>query len=162
MAISNIKGRDVALGVEKTAGSGVFTRVGCTVDLGFKITTESDEVTCGASTNFKEFEPGLMSIDASGTLNVRQLTDAAAVVGPPAIPAQTDATDGVSTENMLDYQLAGRKLKLRFTLGTGSGAARYEALFFVTSSDLKAQQKGIATYALSLQGTGAVTKTLTP
>jgi hypothetical protein len=161
MSKNVIKGRDVAFAVEKTEGSGTYSRVGCVGDIGLKITTESDEVTCSDSTNFKEFEPGMISFDASGNLTVRQLTDVpAGQGGTPA--AQTDATDGVSTENFVDWHLAGRKMKLRFTLGTGSGAARYEALFFITSSDLKAQLKGAATYAVALQGTGAMTKTLTP
>jgi hypothetical protein len=157
MAKSNIRGRDVAFAVEKTEGSGTFARVGCIGDIGLKITTESDEVTCSDSTDFKEFEPGQISFDGNGNLTMRQLTDDAT-----ANPAQTDATDGVSAENFIDWQLAGRKLKLRFTLGKGSKAARYEATFFITSSDLKAQLKGAATYAVGLQGTGAMTKTLTP
>ncbi|MDO7851399.1 hypothetical protein [Hymenobacter convexus] len=161
MAKSNIKGRNVAMMVEKAEGSNTFVRVGCIGDLGLSITTESDEVTCSDSTDFKEFEPGQISIDASGNLTVRQLTDAPA--GNGGVPAaQTDATDGVSTENFIDWHLAGRKLKLRFDLGQGTGTARYQALFFITKSDLKAQLKGAATYAVSLQGTGPMTKTLAP
>ena len=161
MAKSIVKGRDVAFAVEKTAGSGTYTRVMCVGDIGLKVSTEADEVTCHDSTDFKEFEPGLMSFDASGTLTVRQLTDVAAGTGGVP-PAQTDATDGVNSENFLDWQLGSRKLKLRFTLGSGSGAARYEALFFVKDSDLKAQIKGAASYAVSFQGTGQLTKTFTP
>ena len=72
------------------------------------------------------------------------------------------ATDGVSTENFIDWQLQGRKLKLRFDLGQGAGSARYGATFFITDSDIKAQLKGAATYAVSLQGTGPMDKTIAP
>lgn len=155
MAKNVIKGRDVAFAVEKSEGSGEFVRVGCIGDIGLSITTESDEVTCSDSTNFKEFEPGQISFDASGNLTVRQLTNSTSGT------VETDATDGVSTENFMDWQLAGRRLKLRFTLGTATGSARYEATFFITKSDLKAQIKGAATYAVSLQGTGPMAKALT-
>ncbi|GAB3661491.1 hypothetical protein GCM10027594_31330 [Hymenobacter agri] len=161
MAKNVVKGRDVAFQVEKTTGSGDFTRVGCVGDIGLSVSTESDEVTCSDSTNFKEFEPGQISFDASANLTLRQLTDVpAGNGGTPA--AQTDATDGVNGENFLDWQLAQRKMKLRFTLGVGAGAARYEAMFFITKGDLKAQLKGAATYAVALQGTGDMMKTLAP
>ncbi|MBH8558994.1 phage tail protein [Hymenobacter negativus] len=159
MAKSNIRGRNVAMMVEKAEGSNTFVRVGCIGDLGLSITTESDEVTCSDSTDFKEFEPGQISFDANGNLTVRQLTDMPAGNGGTTA-AQTDATDGVSTENFIDWQLQGRKLKLRFDLGQGSGSARYEAQFFITKGDLKAQLKGAATYAVALQGTGKMDKTI--
>ena len=162
MAKSVVNGRDVAFAVEKTAGSGVYTRVGCVGDVSLSINTDSDEVTCSDSQNWKEFAPGQMHFDGSGNLTVRQLTNAPAGADPVANPAQTDATDGVSVENFIDYQIAGRKIKMRVTLGTGSGAARYEGLVFITKSDLKAQIKGAATYAVSFQGTGELAKTLTP
>lgn len=155
MAKFVVKGRNVAFMVEKAAGSDTYTRVGCVGDISLTITTESDEVTCSDSTDFKEFEPGQISFDANANLTLRQLTDDAT-----ATPAQTDATDGVSTENFIDWQLAGRKLKLRFDLGVGSGSARYGALFFITKGDLKAQLKGAATYGVGLQGTGPMTKTI--
>jgi len=157
MAKSNVLGRNVAFQVEKTAGSGTYSRVGCVGDIGLSITTESDEVTCSESTDFKEFEPGQISFDASANLTLRRLTD-----DNTANPAQTDATDGVSGENFVDWQLAGRKLRLRFDLGLGTGAARYGATFFITKGDLKAQLKGAATYAVALQGTGPMAKTLAP
>ena len=121
MAKTNIKGQDVGLFVEKTAGSGTFVRIKCVGDVSLDIDTDSDEATCIDSGNFKEFEAGQISWAGSANLTARQLTDTPAVTGPPAVPAQNDATDGVSLENLIDYQLGSRKLLMRFTLGTGVG-----------------------------------------
>lgn len=157
MAKTPIKGRDVGLYIEKTAGSGTYTRVGCVGDASLDIDTEEDESTCSDSVNFKEFEPGMISWAGSASLTARQLTDDAT-----ATPAQTDATDGVSMENLIDYQLAGRKFLMRVTLGDGVGAARYGGTIFITKNGIKGQTKGVATGSLSFRGTGALAKTLQP
>jgi len=157
MALTNIRGRDVKLAVEKTINS-VATPVviGCSTDMGLSINTESDEATCVASGNFKEYEPGQTDWTISASLNVRQATDDAT-----ANPPQTDATDNVTAENMVDLQLNQTMLKVSFTLGTGTGRARYSGSCFITKSDFKGQQKGLATYAVSLQGSGELVKSLT-
>ena len=157
MAKTNIKGQDVGLFAEKTAGSGTFTRIKCVGDVSLDIDTESDEATCVDSGNFKEFEPGQTSWSGSANLTARQLTDDSTTT-----PAQTDATDGVSLENLIDYQIQGRKLLMRFTLGTGVGSARYGGNIFITKSGIKGQLKGVATGSISFQGTGELTKTLQP
>lgn len=160
MAKNIIKGKDLGLYVEKTAGSGQFTRVMCTGSIGITLTTDSDDVDCVDSGDWAESEPGQHSWEGSADLTTRQLTDAPAAAGPPAVPAQTDATDGVSMENLVDYQIQKRKILVRMTLGAGIGAARYSGLAYITKSDLKGQTKGNGTGSISLKGTGPLTKTL--
>lgn len=162
MAKNLIKGRDVGLFVEKTAGSGVFARIGCVGDVSLDIDTESDEVSCVDSGDWSESDPGIHSFSGSASLTARQLTDAPAVTGPPAVPASTDATDGVSMENLIDFQIAKRKILMRVTLGLSAGSARYGGLIYITKTGLKGQVKGVATGSISFKGTGPLTKTLTP
>ena len=157
MAKTNIKGQDVGLFIEKTPGSGTYARIMCVGDVSLDIDTESDEASCVDSGNFKQFIPGQNSWSGSASLTARQLTDDAT-----AQPAQTDATDGVSLENLIDYQLAGRNILMRFTLGLGVGSARYGGNIFITKSGIKGQLKGVATGSISFQGTGELAKTLTP
>ena len=162
MAKTLIKGRDVGFYVEKTAGSGVYSRVGCVGDVSLDIDTESDEVSCVDSGDWAESEPGIHSFAGSASLTARQLTDAPAVTGPPAVAAQTDATDGVSLENLIDFQIGKRKLLMRVTLGLNTGAARYQGTVYITKSGLKGQVKGVATGSISFKGTGPLAKSLTP
>lgn len=157
MAKTVVKGKDLGLYVEKTAGSGTYTRIMCVGSVGLTITTESDDVDCVDSGDWAESEPGQHSFDGSGDLTVRQLTD-----DSTANPAETDATDGVSAENLIDYQIAKRKILMRVTLGTGTGAARYGGLIYLTKSDLKGQTKGNATGSFAFKGTGPLSKTLAP
>ena len=158
MAISTIKGRDIGLFVEKTAGSNTYQRVGCVGDVSLDLNTEEDEATCVASGNFKEFEPGQMDWSGSASLTARYATDAAAVTGPPAVAAQTDATDNVTLTDLIDYQIAGRRLLMRVTLGVGTGMARYGGIIFITKSGIKGQVKGVANGSISYRGTGPLIK----
>ncbi|MGI4736329.1 MAG: phage tail tube protein [Janthinobacterium lividum] len=151
MAKSVVKGKDVGLYVEKAPGSGTYTRIMCVGSVGLTLTTESDEVDCVDSGDWAESEPGQHSWDGNADLTARQLTDEAGA---------TDATDGVSMENLIDYQIQKRKIKLRTTLGAGVGAARYEGLAYLTKTDIKGANKGNATGSVSLKGTGPLTKTL--
>ena len=162
MAKTLIKGRDVGFFVEKTAGSGVYARIGCVGDVSLDIDTESDEVSCVDSGDWAESEPGIHSFSGSASLTARQLTDTAAVTGPPAVPASTDATDGVSMENLIDFQIAKRKILMRVTLGLGTGAARYGGVIYLNKTGIKGQVKGVATGSISFTGTGPLVKTLTP
>ena len=97
------------------------------------------------------------SFGGGGTLNQRRLTDKAAA---GSIPAETDATDGVSAENLLDYQIAGRKIRVGFSLGVGPGAARYRGRIILTKHSIKGALTGAATASISFQGTGALAKSI--
>ena len=160
MAKTLIKGRDVGFYVEKVAGSGTYSRVGCVGDVSLDIDTESDEVSCVDSGDWAESEPGIHSFSGSASLTARQLTDTAAVTGPPAVPASTDATDNITLTDLIDYQIAGRKLLMRVTLGVGVGMARYGGTIFITKSGIKGQVKGVANGSISSRGTGPLTKSL--
>lgn len=153
MAKTVVKGKDVGLYVEKTAGSNTFTRIGCVGSVSLTITTEMDEVDCVDSGDWKEVVAGQHSFEGSADLTARQLTDET---------GETDATDGVSLENLIDYQIAKRKILMRTTLGTGAGAARYGGLVYINKSDIKGANKGNASGSVSLTGTGPLSKTLTP
>lgn len=157
MAKTVVKGKDIGLYVEKTAGSGTYTRIMCVGSIGLTLTTESDEVDCVDSGDWAESEPGQHSWEGTADLTTRQLTD-----DNTANPAETDATDGVSMENLIDYQIQKRKILLRVTLGAGVGSARYGGLAYITKSDIKGQNKGNGTGSVSLKGTGPLTKTLAP
>ena len=151
MAITNIKGRDMGLYIKRGAE---HIRIGCSDSISLKVDTEEVETSCVASGNFKEFEPGDISwsLDVDGA--IRQATDAA---GPPA---QTDATDNVTAESLLDYQLAGTILVARFSLGIGVGTARYEGNVFPTSNSLSGSRKEAGKFSTSLRGSGPLTKTI--
>ena len=157
MAKTVVKGKDVGLYVEKTAGSGTFTRIGCVGSVSLTITTEMDEVDCVDSGDWKEVVAGQHSFEGSADLTARQLTDDAT-----ATPAETDASDGVSLENLIDYQIAKRKILMRVTLGTGVGAARYGGYVYINKSDIKGANKGNASGSVGLTGTGPLNKTLIP
>jgi len=164
MAKTPIKAKDVTFEVEKTEGSGSYTRVRCLSDISVDIDTDTEEVTCSDSededgTVWKEFDNGANSFSGSGTLYQRRLTDAPAGTG--GIPAaQTDATDGVSSENLLDYQIAGRKIRMGFSLGVGTGAARYRGRIILTKHSVKGGLTGASTASISFQGTGPLAKTI--
>lgn len=158
MAIKPINGRDIGLAVQKdVAGTPTYIVVGCMTDTTFDVDTEAEEASCIASGVFKEFISGQSGFTLGGTLNVRQATDAPAGTGTPA---QTDATDNITAENLLDLQLAGTPVKVRYQIGVGTGSARYSGLALITKSSFKGQLKGVATHSVSLQGTGPLTKSL--
>ncbi|MGY2133653.1 hypothetical protein ACW9KT_15595 [Hymenobacter sp. HD11105] len=155
MAKTNIKGKDVGIYLEKTAGSGTYTRIRCADDVSVDVNTEEIEVsTCDDSdeetgVSFKQFEPG--AVDWTGAINgaMRQITGA-------------DADANISSENLLDMQLGGRKLLLRFTLGTVEGSARYSGRIFFTKNGLSGTTKEIGKFATTFRGDGPLTKSLVP
>jgi hypothetical protein len=157
MALDKIKGRDLTISVQRTVnGSLKWIVVGCATDVSLDLDRESDEATCTASADAKEFEPGQYSWTMSPNLNVRQATDDAT-----ANPAETDATDNVTAENFMDLALSGEIVKVGVTIGPGAKRARYSGKAFVNKASYKGQNKGIATFATGLQGTGPLTKELT-
>lgn len=157
MALTPIKGKDVGLAIQKTVANALkYVVVGCITDGTFDVDTEADEATCQASGVFKEFIGGQSGWTLGGTLNVRQATN------DPSGAGATDADNNVTAENLLDLQLAGTTVQVRKQLGSATGSAWYSGLAVITKSSFKDQLKGVATYAISLQGTGPLTKTLAP
>lgn len=147
MALNKIYGRNVVLRVTRTvAGQPVKVLVGCMTDISLDIDRDSEEATCTASADAKEFVPGQYGWTAAPNLNVRQATDA-------------DADTNVTAENLIDLILAGEILDIEFDAGNTADSAKYSGQCFLTKASLKGQQKGIATFGSSLQGTGPLTKT---
>jgi hypothetical protein len=153
MALNKIYGRNVVLRVTRDV-SGTLTKilVGCITDMGIDIDRDSEEATCTASGEAKEFVPGQYGWTASPNLNVRQATGA-------------DAATNVTAENFIDLTLSGEIIDVEFDMGNtvaGTGnavdSARYAGQCFITKASLKGQQKGIATFATTLQGTGELVK----
>lgn len=157
MALTPVKGKDVGLAIQKTVANALkYVVVGCITDSTFDVDTETDEATCIASGVFKEFIGGQSGWTLGGTLNVRQATN------DPSGAGATDADNNVTAENLLDLQLAGTLVQVRYQIGSATGSAWYSGLAIITKSSFKGQLKGVATYAISLQGTGPLTKTLAP
>jgi predicted secreted protein len=157
MALNKINGRDIGLAVQKTVAAALkYVLVGCITDSTFDVDTEADEASCVASGQFKEFIGGQTGFTLGGTLNVRQATN------DPSGPGATDADNNVTAENLLDLQLAGALVQVRYQIGSATGSAWYSGLALITKSSFKGQLKGVATYAISLQGTGPLAKTLAP
>lgn len=151
MALDKIQGRDIGIAVEKdVAGVATFVLVGCVTDSTFDVDTETDEATCQASGQFKEFIGGQTGFTLGGTLNVRQATGA-------------DKDTNVTAEDLLDIQLSQNNVvQVRYRLGSKTGSAWYTGEGIITKSSFKGQLKGIATYALSVQGSGPLVKSLAP
>lgn len=151
MALTNIKGRDIGLAIQKdVAGTPTYVRVGCITDSTLNVDLEADEATCTASGQWKEFIGGQSSFTVDGTLNVRQASS-------------TDAASNVTAENLADLILSGgAPVQVQYSIGQGTGAVLYTGLAIPTKCSFKGQNKGIATFSISLQGTGALTKTLAP
>jgi hypothetical protein len=151
MALDKIQGRDIGIAVEKdVAGSPTFVLVGCVTDSSFDVDTETDEATCQASGQFKEFIGGQTGFTLGGTLNVRQATGA-------------DKDTNVTAEDLLDIQLSQNNVvQVRYRLGSKTGSAWYTGEGIITKSSFKGQLKGIATYALSVQGSGPLVKSAAP
>ena len=157
MALNPVKGKDVGLAVQKMVAAALkYVLVGCVTDSTFDVDTETDEATCIASGVFKEFIGGQTSWTMGGTLNVRQATN------DPSGDGVADADNNVTAENFLDMQLVGTLVQIRYQIGGAKGSAWYSGLAIITKSSFKGQLKGVATYAISLQGTGPLTKTLAP
>jgi len=158
MALDKVQGRDVGISVEKDI-AGVLTDVlvGCVTDSTFDVDTETDEATCIASGQFKEFIGGQTGWTMGGTLNVRHASNDASGAGA------TDADDNVTAEDLLDIQLSENNvIKIRYRIGKKTGSAWYTGTGIITKSSFKGQLKGIASYSLSVQGSGPLVKTSAP
>jgi predicted secreted protein len=149
MALDKVQGRDIGIAVQKNP-DGEFILAGCVTDSTFDVDTETDEATCIASGKFKEFIGGQTGFSLGGTLNVRQATE-------------DDVDDNVTAENLLDIQLSDNNVvQVRYRIGSKKGSAWYTGEGIITKSSFKGQLKGIATYAISIQGSGPLTKSLAP
>lgn len=149
MALDKVQGRDVGVAIQKQA-NGPFVLVGCVTDSTFDVDTETDEATCIASGQFKEFIGGQTGWTMGGSLNVRHASD-------------TDVDDNVTAEDLLDIQLSNNNvIQIRYRLGSPKGSAWYTGEGLITKSSFKGQLKGIATYSLSVQGSGPLVKTTAP
>ncbi len=150
MPLLPINGRDIGLAIQKTVGAtATYVLIGCLTDSSFDVDTAADEASCLASGQFKEYIGGQTGFTLGGTLNVRQAT-------------APEADTNVTAENLLDMQLVGDLIQVRYRLGSATGSAWYTGSALITKSAFKGQLKGIATYAVSLQGSGPLTKTLAP
>ena len=151
MALDKVQGRDIGIAIQKdVAGSPTFVLAGCVTDSTFDVDTEVDEATCIASGKFKEFIGGQTGFTLGGTLNVRQASGA-------------DVDNNVTAENLLDIQLGDNNVvQVRYRIGSKTGSAWYTGEGIITKSSFKGQLKGIATYAISVQGSGPLVKTTAP
>lgn len=155
MAKTNIKGRQVALYLEKPAGSGTFVRYLCADSVGLTVNTEEVEVTADCedvedenAVVFKDFEDG--AIDWTGTIsgNVRRIDG-------------DDAAINFTAAELLRLQLAGTKLKMRYSLGTAVGADRFDGTIFFTNNSLSADTSA-ATTSASFRGKGVLSPVVVP
>ncbi len=150
MALDKIQGRDIGIAVEKDVnGTPTFVLVGCVTDSTFDVDTEMDEATCIASGQFKEFIGGQTGFTLGGTLNVRQATGA-------------DKDANVTAEDLLDIQLDNQMVQVRYRIGSKTGSAWYTGSALISKSSFKGQLKGIATYSVTMQGSGPLVKSFAP
>lgn len=154
MAKTNLKGRQVALYLEKPAASGTYVRFLCADNVSLAVNTEEIEVTADCEDNedenavsFRDYEPG--AIDASGSIsgNIRRIDG-------------TDAAANLTAEELMDLQLSGAILLMRFSLGTAVGAARYSGRIFFTQNTLTAELASAATFSANFRVKGILTKSL--
>ena len=149
MAKTNIKGSGVFLFLEKTPDSNSYTRFACADSLSLSINTEETEVTADCDDEeadentvvFKAFEPG--SVDWSGSIGggVRRIDGA-------------DAGTNISSAELVGFQLAGRRILMRYQEGTATGSNRMQGLIFFTQNNLSADRTGQATFAANFRGVG--------
>lgn len=149
MALTVIKGSKVGLYVEKTPGSNTFIRVLCANSLNLDVTTAELTTDCQTDDDdagdFAASEPGQISWTAGGELTQRVATD-------------PDDAKNVTAGNLLDLQLAGTKIKLRYQLGQQAGAPVYEGTVWINSNGFAGSNGENATASVSFTGTGPLTK----
>lgn len=149
MAKETITGYKVGLYIEKEDGSGDFTRVLCANSISFDVTTEALPTDCqdddGADGNFAVSEPGQISWTAGTEMSVRNTTGA-------------DADTNVVAAELLDYQLAGRKLQLRYQLGKVAGSPVYSGKVWISKNGFSGANKDTVKASVAFTGTGPLTK----
>jgi hypothetical protein len=147
MALTVIKGSKVGLYVE--VAPDVFRRVLCANSLSLDVTTDALETDCQVDENnagdFAASEPGKMSWTAGGDMTQRVATG-------------DDADTNVTAENLLDLQLAGTVMKLRYQLGQQAGAPIYEGSVWINKNGFSGDNKSNATASVGFTGTGPLRK----
>lgn len=125
---------------------GIWKPYVCARSGNMSINTDLLETTVTGSGNYKTFKPSVHSfsagIDGVISLNV---------------------ADNLAIDELQALQLAKTKLLCRFTQTSQSGDIyTKEAYFYITNSTDTGSFDGIATFNLSLQGTGSITQIYTP
>jgi hypothetical protein len=147
MALQVIKGSKVGLYVEVEPGK--FVRVLCANSLNLDVTTEALETDCQTEesddADFASSEPGQISWTAGGDMTQRVATGA-------------DADTNVTAENLLDLQLAGKVMKLRYQLGQQAGAPSYEGSVWINKNGFSGANKSNASASVGFTGTGPLRK----
>ncbi len=138
-----IHGKD--LRVYKNSSGFGNQEIGGSKECDLELTTNLKEVTGAQSANFREFRPDLngWTITTSGLI----------------------AAAGYNFEALCRDWAARTKITILFSVDAGgSGSAIYSGCAYITSVKLGGSYGSIATYAISLQGTGLlnITSTITP
>ena len=149
MAKETITGYKVGLYVEKEEGSDDYVRVLCANSISLDVTTEALPTDCqdvdGADGNFASSEPGQISWSAGTEMSVRNISGA-------------DQATNVSAAELLDYQLAGRKLKIQYQLGKVAGSPVYSGQVWINKNGFSGANKDTVKAAVAMTGTGPLTK----
>jgi len=149
MSLTVIKGSKVGLYVEVAPGSDTFKRVLCANSLNLDVTTAELTTDCQTEEDdagdFAASEPGQISWTAGGEMTQRVATGA-------------DADANVTAENLLDLQLAGTKMKLRYQLGQQANAPVYEGTVWINKNGFAGANKDNATASVGFTGTGPLRK----
>jgi hypothetical protein len=147
MALQVIKGSKVGLYVEVTPD--VFRRVLCANSLNLDVNTDALETDCQTEededADFAVSEPGQINWSAGGEMTQRVATEA-------------DADTNVTAENLLDLQLAGKVMKLRYQLGQQANAPTYEGRVWINKNGFSGANKSNASASVGFTGSGPLRK----
>lgn len=142
MAVKIIKGYDVAFYKDDIL-------VGCADEVSLSVKVAEDETSCRATGGESEYEPGKTDITGQVSGIIRQATS-------------PDAATNITAENIMDATLAKEVFEFRYSLGAGTGSARYSGNAFFTGADVSGSQEGNGKFSASIRVTGGLTKSLQP
>ena len=121
--------------------------LGCVKSMNFKITQDTDEVTCGGSGNWKEFTQGFLNWTGGVNSVYREFT-----------PAEEAAN--VSFDDLFDIIVDGSQLvQVEFAKKSGSGT-RYHGNAIMNELSYDAPEKGAVTWSANFIGSGGFVKTV--
>lgn len=138
-----VKGENVVLLINN---GGIWKPYICSRGLNMSITTDMIETTVSGSGDYKTFEPTVHSFNASadGVIAFYE-------------------TGSLTLPELEALQLAKTKLLCRYNITTeGGDVYAKECYFYIANSTSTASFDGVATFAISLQGTGGITTVFTP